>query len=57
MLTLEYLVELLESNRDAAKARVKEFSIGGQRFEFNSRPAIMGVINLSPDSCIVKVFA
>jgi len=50
MLTLEYLAELLENNQDAAKARLKEFSIGGRRFEFNSRPAIMGVINLSPDS-------
>ena len=50
MLTLEYLAELLAKNRAAAKARVREFSIGGRRFEFNSRPAIMGVINLSPDS-------
>ena len=50
MLTLEYLAELLEKNHEAAKARVKEFSIGGRPFEFNSRPAIMGVINLSPDS-------
>jgi dihydropteroate synthase len=29
---------------------VKEFSIGGKPFAFNSQPAIMGVINLSPDS-------
>jgi dihydropteroate synthase len=29
---------------------VKEFSIGGREFNFNSRPAIMGVVNLSPDS-------
>lgn len=50
MLTLEQLAELLEKNRDAAKARVKEFSIGGESFAFNSQPAIMGVINLSPDS-------
>ena len=50
MLTLEKLAELLENNRDAARSRVKEFSIGGRRFEPNSRPAIMGVINLSPDS-------
>src|SRR6266702_4121680 len=50
MLTLEYLAELLEKNHEAVKARVKEFSIGGRRFEFNLRPAIMGVINLSPDS-------
>jgi dihydropteroate synthase len=50
MLTLEHLAELLETNRAAASAMVREFSIGGQSFAFNSGPAIMGVINLSPDS-------
>ena len=50
MLTLEHLAELLEQNRAAAATRVKEFSIGGQPFAFNSRPAIMGVLNLSADS-------
>jgi dihydropteroate synthase len=29
---------------------VKEFSIGGKKFNFNSQPAIMGVVNLSADS-------
>jgi len=50
MLNLEELAGLLEKNRAAARARVKEFSIGNQPFSFNSQPAIMGVINLSPDS-------
>ncbi len=50
MLNLEQLAGLLEKNRAAASARVKEFSIGGKPFAFNSQPAIMGVINLSPDS-------
>ena len=50
MLNLEQLSELLEKNRAATDARVAEFSIGGKNFNFNSRPAIMGVINLSPDS-------
>jgi dihydropteroate synthase len=50
MLKLEQLAELLEQHRAAAQARVKEFSIGGKPFTFNSQPAIMGVINLSPDS-------
>jgi dihydropteroate synthase len=50
VLTLEYLAGLLEKNRAAASVRVKEFSIGGRQFDFNSRPAIMGVINLSADS-------
>src|ERR1035441_2393754 len=50
MLGLEQLAELLEANRAATKARVKEFSIGGKHFAFNSQPAVMGVINLSADS-------
>src|SRR4051794_9071326 len=50
MLTLEHLSELLEKNREAAAVSVKEFSIGDRKFAFNSRPAVMGVINLSPDS-------
>ena len=50
MLKLEQLAELLEKNRAAASARVKEFSIGDRPFAFNSCPAIMGVINLSADS-------
>ena len=50
MLTLEHLAGLLENNRAAAAARVKEFSIGGRHFNFNTQPAIMGVLNLSPDS-------
>ena len=50
MLKLEQLAELLEKNRAAAATQVKEFSIGGKTFAFNSRPAIMGVVNLSPDS-------
>jgi len=50
VLTLEHLAELLENHRAAAAARVKEFSIGGKAFAFNSQPAIMGVVNLSADS-------
>jgi len=50
MLGLEQLAELLEQNRPAARARVKEFTLGGRHFAFNSQPAIMGVINLSADS-------
>jgi dihydropteroate synthase len=50
MLRLENLAELLEKNRDAASVPVKEFAIGGKPFAFNSRPAIMGVVNLSADS-------
>jgi dihydropteroate synthase len=50
MLTLEYLAQLRERYAAAAAAMVKEFAVGGRHFAFNSRPAIMGVINLSPDS-------
>ncbi len=50
MLNLEHLAELLEKNRAAASARVKSFSIAGKLFDFNSAPAVMGVVNLSPDS-------
>src|SRR5580693_1840204 len=50
MLSLEQLAGILESHREAAAAKVREFSIGGRFFAFNSVPAIMGVVNLSPDS-------
>jgi len=50
VLNLEQLAELLERNRDAARARVNEFALGGRHFAFNSKPSIMGVINLSSDS-------
>jgi dihydropteroate synthase len=50
MLDLETLSELLEKNRAASRTQVKEFTLEGHAFPFNSRPAIMGVINLSPDS-------
>ena len=50
MLSLEYLAEILERDRDAATARVAEFSIAGRPFAFNQRPALMGVVNLSADS-------
>jgi dihydropteroate synthase len=50
MLTLESLAELLAAHPDAARARVREFEIAGRTFAFNTRPALMGVVNLSPGS-------
>jgi dihydropteroate synthase len=50
MLSLDHLAGLLEQNRTAASARVREFSLGGKKFAFNTQPAIMGVVNLSADS-------
>jgi dihydropteroate synthase len=50
MLTLEHLAALAAQHETELRARVAEFEIGGQPFAFNTAPAIMGVINLSPDS-------
>lgn len=50
MVTLEALAELLARHREAAAAHVREFSVGGPVLRFNTRPAIMGVVNLSADS-------
>jgi dihydropteroate synthase len=50
MLNLEQLAALCQQHQDALRARVKEFSLDGRHFAFNSNPAILGVINLSPDS-------
>jgi len=50
VLTLEQLAALLEGRRAAAAVRVAEFAIGGKKFNFNARPAVMGVVNLSTDS-------
>jgi dihydropteroate synthase len=50
MLTLEHLAGLPAANPTAAAARVREFCLADVHFPFNTRPAIMGVINLSPAS-------
>lgn len=50
MLTLESLAELVEKNRPATQARVREFALGGREFRFNTEPSIMGVVNLSAGS-------
>jgi len=50
MLSLEHLAELVERHRPALSAQVAAFDIGGRSFNANQRPAIMGVVNLSPDS-------
>lgn len=50
MLNLEYLQQLSEKHEDSLKVKVAEFSLGNQQFNFNTKPAIMGVINLSRDS-------
>ena len=50
MLNLETLSEILTQAPEAARAPVREFALAGHHFAWNARPAIMGVINLSPDS-------
>ncbi len=50
MLTLEWLAELAQTHREALGAKVREFDVGGRILAFNSKPAIMGVVNLSADS-------
>lgn len=50
MLDNVHVAEIVDAHRKAASATVREFSIGNQAFQFNTAPAIMGVINLSTDS-------
>ncbi|MGB9603216.1 MAG: dihydropteroate synthase [Limisphaerales bacterium] len=50
MLNLEFLEKLIVSHRDVYHSRVAEFEVGGRHLNFNSKPCIMGVINLSADS-------
>lgn len=50
MLSLAALAALANRHPEALAARVQEFAIGSGKLRFNTRPAIMGVINLSPDS-------
>jgi len=50
MLTLEHLAALAAQHDQDLRVPVAEFEIAGQFFPFNSQPAVMGVVNLSPDS-------
>lgn len=50
MLTLDDLRRLAEKHSESLTLRVNEFDIRGKRFAFNTRPHLMGVVNLSPDS-------
>jgi dihydropteroate synthase len=50
MLSLEQLGALLQQEPAAAGAPVREFALGGHTFASNTRPALMGVLNLSADS-------
>ena len=50
MLKLDDLAGLVAAHPEALNARVAAFDVGGRRFDGNTEPALMGVINLSADS-------
>ena len=50
MLTLEDLQRLAAAHPEALEAKVPGFDIGGRPFDFDRRPAVMGVVNMSRDS-------
>jgi dihydropteroate synthase len=50
MLTLRHLHEIYQKYRDDYSLPVAEFEIEGTPFCWNTRPHLMGVVNLSPDS-------
>ncbi len=50
MLTIENIAALVAQHQSAIAAQVQEFELRGRFLPFNSRPSIMGVINLSADS-------
>jgi dihydropteroate synthase len=50
MLDLNYLAELRDRYADALSAKVPSFTLRNKLFDFQKRPHLMGVINLSPDS-------
>jgi dihydropteroate synthase len=50
MLRIEHIADLADRYRADLTTRVREFTLGPKTFPFNTHPAIMGVVNLSPDS-------
>ena len=50
MLSLHFLKDLAETHGDVLGAAIREFEVKGRQVASNSRPSIMGVINLSSDS-------
>jgi dihydropteroate synthase len=50
MLDFKAVRELIRRHGAALDASVRSFDIGGRPFDFNRRRALVGVINLSPDS-------
>lgn len=50
MLSLKHLAELAEAHREDLDLPVRSFAVGGVELGMDYRPALMGVVNLSPDS-------
>ena len=50
MLSLNHLVALRSRHWEAMTAKVRAFDLRGKRFDFEARPHLMGVVNLSADS-------
>ena len=50
MLLLEHLSDLYLNYGDSLVHPVRGFALGGESFDFQKGPTLMGVINLSPDS-------
>src|SRR5271170_7986394 len=50
MLDFKTIRTLLEAHGSALDHPVRNFDIAGRPFDFNRRRALVGVINLSPDS-------
>jgi dihydropteroate synthase len=50
MLHLRHLAELAAAHRDALDCPTRAYEIGGVRLDGDRQPALMGVVNLSPDS-------
>jgi dihydropteroate synthase len=50
MLLLEHLSDLYLKHKDCLVQPVSGFDLGGEYFNFQTSPTLMGVINLSPDS-------
>lgn len=50
MLQIEHFAELIADHGDEATADIRNFSVGDTEFGGSGGPAIMAVVNLSPDS-------
>ena len=50
MLKLEDLYQIYDQYRDDLKIKVADFYLGDKHFDFNTKSAILGVVNLSRDS-------